>query len=198
MNLPNKLTVLRLILVPFFVAALFVPIPHHMLIALLIFAAASFTDHLDGRIARKYNLITDFGKFLDPVADKVLVISALVSFVPLGHAELWAVLVIIAREFMVTSVRLVAADSGKVIAANSWGKFKTISQLVAILVILILQYIQELISLGIVPSFSVGAADSGLFFALIGHSLILISVFFTVLSGGIYLKQNWHLIKTAK
>ena len=105
---------------------------------------------------------------------------------------------IIAREFMVTSVRLVAADSGKVIAANSWGKFKTISQLVAILVILILQYIQELISLGIVPSFSVGAADSGLFFALIGHSLILISVFFTVLSGGIYLKQNWHLIKTAK
>ena len=198
MNLPNKLTVLRLILVPFFVAALFVPIPHHMLIALLIFAAASFTDHLDGRIARKYNLVTDFGKFLDPVADKVLVISALVSFVPLGHAELWAVLVIIAREFMVTSVRLVAADSGKVIAANSWGKFKTISQLVAILVILILQYIQELISLGIVPSFSVGAADSGLFFALIGHSLILISVFFTVLSGGIYLKQNWHLIKTAK
>ena len=198
MNLPNKLTVLRLILVPFFVAALFVPIPHHMLIALLIFAAASFTDHLDGRIARKYNLITDFGKFLDPVADKVLVISALVSFVPLGHAELWAVLVLIAREFMVTSVRLVAADSGKVIAANSWGKFKTISQLVAILVILILQYIQELISLGIVPSFSVGAADSGLFFALIGHSLILISVFFTVLSGGIYLKQNWHLIKTAK
>ena len=198
MNLPNKLTVLRLILVPFFVAALFVPIPHHMLIALLIFAAASFTDHLDGRIARKYNLITDFGKFLDPVADKVLVISALVSFVPLGHAELWAVLVIIAREFMVTSVRLVASDSGKVIAANSWGKFKTISQLVAILVILILQYIQELISLGIVPSFSVGAADSGLFFALIGHSLILISVFFTVLSGGIYLKQNWHLIKTAK
>ena len=198
MNLPNKLTVLRLILVPFFVAALFVPIPHHMLIALLIFAAASFTDHLDGRIARKYNLVTDFGKFLDPVADKVLVISALVSFVRLGHAELWAVLVIIAREFMVTSVRLVAADSGKVIAANSWGKFKTISQLVAILVILILQYIQELISLGIVPSFSVGAADSGLFFALIGHSLILISVFFTVLSGGIYLKQNWHLIKTAK
>ena len=198
MNLPNKLTVLRLILVPFFVAALFVPIPHHMLIALLIFAAASFTDHLDGRIARKYNLITDFGKFLDPVADKVLVISALVSFVPLGHAELWAVLVIIAREFMVTSVRLVAADSGKVIAANSWGKFKTISQLVAILVILSLQYIQELICLGIVPSFSVGAADSGLFFALIGHSLILISVFFTVLSGGIYLKQNWHLIKTAK
>ena len=169
-----------------------------MLIALLVFAAASFTDHLDGRIARKYNLVTDFGKFLDPVADKVLVISALVSFVPLGHAELWAVLVIIAREFMVTSVRLVAADSGKVIAANSWGKFKTISQLVAILVILILQYIQELISLGIVPSFSVGAADSGLFFALIGHSLILISVFFTVLSGGIYLKQNWHLIKTAK
>ena len=199
MNLPNKLTVLRMILVPFFVAALFVPFPHHYLVAGIIFAAASITDHLDGRIARRDNLITNFGKFLDPLADKILVISAMVCFVKLGFAELWAVLIIIAREFMVTSIRLVAVDEGKVIAANSWGEFKTISQIAAIGVILALQYVQELVELNLIPTFSVGAVSSGFFFAfLIGHIFVLICTFFTVLSGGVYLKQNWYLIKNAK
>ena len=198
MNLPNKLTVLRMILVPFFVAALFVPFPHHYLVAGIIFAAASITDHLDGRIARRDNLITNFGKFLDPLADKILVISAMVCFVKLGFAELWAVLIIIAREFMVTSIRLVAVDEGKVIAANSWGKFKTISQIAAIGVILALQYVQELVELNLIPTFSVGVVSSGFFFTLIGHIFVLICTFFTVLSGGVYLKQNWYLIKNAK
>lgn len=198
MNLPNKLTVLRMILVPFFVAALFVPFPHHYLVAGLLFAIASITDHLDGRIARRHNLITNFGKFLDPLADKVLVISALVCFVKLDFAEVWAVLVIIAREFMVTSIRLVAVDGGTVIAANHWGKFKTISQIAAIGVILALQYVQELVELGLIPAFSVGAVSSGFFFTLIGHIFVLICTFFTVLSGAVYLKQNWHLIQHAK
>ena len=124
MNLPNKLTVLRMILVPFFVLALLWPFPHHFLIALIIFGAASYTDHLDGMLARKHNQITDFGKFMDPLADKILVISALVCFVSLGLCDVWLVLLIIAREFMVTSIRLVAAGKGSVIAANNWGKAK--------------------------------------------------------------------------
>ena len=143
-------------------------------------------------------MITNFGKFFNPLADKILVISAMVCFVKLGFAELWAVLIIIAREFMVTSIRLVAVDEGKVIAANSWGKFKTISQIAAIGVILALQYVQELVELNLIPTFSVGAVSSGFFFTLIGHIFVLICTFFTVLSGGVYLKQNWHLIKNAK
>lgn len=187
-----------MVLVPFFVAALFAPFPHHFLVAGLIFAAASVTDHLDGRIARKHNMITDFGKFLDPLADKILVLSALVCFVALGFAEVWAVLVILAREFMVTSIRLVAAGSGKVVAANFWGKFKTVSQIAAIGVILALQYIQELAGLGIIPVFSVGSLSSGFFFTLIGHIFILVCTFFTVLSGAVYLKQNFHFIRNTK
>lgn len=198
MNLPNKLTCLRMVLVPFFVAALFAPFPHHLLVAGVIFAAASFTDHLDGRIARKQNLITDFGKFLDPLADKILVLSALVCFIALGFAEVWVVLVILAREFMVTSIRLVAADSGKVIAANAWGKAKTISQIAAIGLILAMQYVQELVGLRLIPAFSVGSLSSGFFFTFIGHLLLLVTAFFTVLSGVIYLKQNFHLIRNAK
>lgn len=198
MNLPNRLTCLRMALVPFFVAALFAPFPHHFLAAVLLFAAASVTDYFDGHIARKYHMITDFGKFLDPLADKILVLSALVCFVALGYAEVWAVLVILAREFMVTSIRLVAAGSGKVVAANIWGKAKTVSQIVAIAVILILQYIQELVELGIIPQFRVGVLPSGYFFTLIGHIFILICTCFTILSGAVYLKQNFHFIRHAK
>ncbi len=198
MNLPNKLTCLRMALVPFFVAALFSPFPHHWLVAGVLFAIASVTDHLDGRIARKYHMITDFGKFMDPLADKILVLSALVCFVAMGYAEVWAVLVILAREFMVTSIRLVAAGSGKVVAANFWGKFKTISQIAAIGVILALQYVQELVHLQLIPAFFVGTLSSGYFFTLIGHLFILICTFFTVLSGAVYLKQNFHFIRNAK
>ena len=123
MNLPNKLTIFRMVLVPFFVAAvLWESLPHHYLIAFLIFAAASYTDHLDGKIARRDNLITNFGKFMDPLADKILVISALVCFVSLDLTNVWFVVIIIAREFMVTSIRLLAAERGLVIAANIWGK----------------------------------------------------------------------------
>ena len=155
MNLPNKLTIARVIMVPFFVLFLVnITIPHHIIIALGIFALASFTDHLDGRIARKHNLITNFGKFLDPLADKILVISALICFVYLGWTNVWFLIVIVAREFMVSAVRLIAADNGKVVAANVWGKIKTISQMVAILVILILQYLRELMSLNLMPTFA--------------------------------------------
>ena len=199
MNLPNKLTVARIIMVPFFVVFLVnVTIPHHFLIAGLIFALASFTDLLDGTIARKRNLITNFGKFLDPLADKILVISALVCFVSLGLAELWFVLIIIAREFMVTSIRLIAVNTGEVIAANIWGKAKTVSQMVAIVGILIMQYLQELINLSVMPSFTVGQFSSDTVFWFAGNVLVGISTLFTIISGVIYLKQNWNLFKNSK
>ena len=199
MNLPNKLTVARIIMVPFFVVFLVnVTIPHHFLIAGLIFALASFTDLLDGKIARKRNLVTNFGKFLDPLADKILVISALVCFVNLGLAELWFVLIIIAREFMVTSIRLIAVNTGEVIAANIWGKAKTVSQMVAIVGILIMQYLQELINLSVMPSFTVGQFYSSTVFWFAGNVLVGISTLFTIISGAIYLKQNWTLFKNSK
>lgn len=195
MNLPNKLTVLRMVLVPFFVLALLWPFPHHYLVALILFGAASYTDHLDGKLARKNNQITDFGKFMDPLADKILVISALVCFVSLGLCDVWLVLLIIAREFMVTSVRLVAAGKGKVIAANNWGKLKTVSQIVAICVILFTQYLQELGSLGGLPWIS---EETAVLFWCIGEIFLAAATLFSVLSGLIYLRQNWELVRTAK
>lgn len=195
MNLPNKLTVLRMILVPFFVLALLWPFPHHYLVALALFGVASYTDHLDGMLARKHNQITDFGKFMDPLADKILVISALVCFVSLDLCDVWLVLLIIAREFMVTSVRLVAAGKGTVIAANNWGKVKTVSQIVAICVIMLTQYLAELGSLGILTWVN---GDAVVLFWAIGEVFLAVATFFAVLSGLIYLKQNWEIVRTAK
>ena len=196
MNTPNKLTVLRMILVPFFVASLLAgdSLPHHNLIALVIFAAASYTDHLDGKIARSRNLVTTFGKFMDPLADKIMVISALVCFVSQGLANVWLVLLIIFREFMVTSVRLVAADTGVVVAANNWGKAKTVSQIVAILAILFLQYLLELVSIGVLPAFTVFGSDPAAWFTFVGNLLLLVTSALALLSGLIYLIQNWKIV----
>lgn len=197
MNTPNKLTVLRVALVPFFVSFLLLPrLPHHFLLAGLVFGVASYTDHLDGMLARKNGQITNFGKFMDPLADKILVISALVCFVSLGLAPVWMVLLIIAREFMVTSIRLVAASSGVVLAANWWGKAKTVTQMVAISFILVVQYLSELGALGIVPALAEKAlADACL---LAGNILLFAATVASVLSGVIYLKQNWPIISDMK
>ena len=139
MNLPNKLTVLRVILVPFFVFFLlgadwigsFSPY-----IALIIFIVASLTDMLDGKIARKFNLVTNFGKFMDPLADKLLVCTALICLTSMNRLNVIVVLVIIAREFIISGFRLVASDNGIVIAASYWGKFKTVSQMALIIVLI--------------------------------------------------------------
>ncbi|MDF2632278.1 MAG: pgsA [Caproiciproducens sp.] len=199
MNLPNKLTVVRVILVPFFVFFLLLPsIPHHFLWALIIFSAAAYTDHLDGKLARKNNQITNFGKFMDPLADKIMVVSALVCFVNLGLADTWCVILIIAREFIVTSIRLAAVDNGVVVAANNWGKTKTISQIIAIVTILAFQYIQELVTLGKLSAFTISGMSSTVVFGQIGFVLILIATFFAILSGFIYVKQNIGAINTTK
>lgn len=133
MNLPNKLTLFRVILIPFFVAFMLVNITSYdKWIALAIFIIASLTDLLDGKIARKYNLVTNFGKFMDPLADKLLVCSALICLVALNKIPAWMVIVIIAREFIISGFRLIASDNGVVIAASYWGKFKTTFQMVMI------------------------------------------------------------------
>lgn len=133
MNLPNKLTMFRVILIPFFVLFLLVDITSiDKWIALAIFIVASLTDLLDGKIARKYNLVTNFGKFMDPLADKLLVCSALICLVEMAKLPAWMVIVIIAREFIISGFRLIASDNGVVIAASYWGKFKTTFQMVMI------------------------------------------------------------------
>ena len=140
MNLPNKLTVLRVLLIPFFVAALLWAGGDNMTLrygAAAIFIVASLTDLLDGKIARKYNLVTNFGKFMDPLADKLLVCSALICLIELGEIPAWMVIVIISREFIISGFRLVASDNGVVIAASYWGKFKTTFQMIAVILLIL-------------------------------------------------------------
>lgn len=199
MNLPNKLTVFRIILVPVFVAVILSPpVPGHYLWSWLIFGGASLTDHFDGRIARKRNQITNFGKFLDPLADKILVVSAFVCLMQLGFANIWCVLIVIAREFMVTFIRLIAAENGVVIAANKWGKAKTISQMAAVLLILAMQCVQELVAAGALHPFAIAGAGSDSAFLLFGNILVWIAAALTLISGAVYLKQNIRLINSTK
>lgn len=146
MNLPNKLTLLRVLLVPFFVASLLWGQGQNQMlrvVALIIFIVASLTDMLDGQIARRYHLVTNFGKFMDPLADKLLVCSALICFVELRQISAVVVIIIIAREFVISGFRLVAADVGVVIAASWWGKLKTVSQMIAVILMII--HLQPLI-----------------------------------------------------
>ena len=206
-NLPNKLTLLRIVLVPFVIAAILIRFPFHYLVAGILFGIASITDALDGRIARRDNLITDFGKFADPLADKILVISVLVCFVKFGLCGAVPLIIIIFREFAVTSVRLVASAKGKVIAANMWGKVKTVSQIAAIVTIFVLQTALDIISLAmvgwIVPNGALDLYNWTAYhtlgtisdvFNIIGQVLLWIVAIITVISGVKYLVDNKEVI----
>ena len=183
---------LRMALVPFFVFFTLADfIPHHLLIAGLIFGAASYTDHLDGKIARRDNLITNFGKLMDPLADKIMVMSALICFVATGFTNVWFVLLIMVREFAVTSIRLIAVENGKVIPANSWGKAKTVSQIAAICVIL--QYVLELDTLGLVALPAIETVQA--VFYWIGFALMGVAALLAVVSGVIYAKDSAGLFR---
>ena len=177
MNLPNKLTILRVIMIPFFVFFLLSGVggSASKWIALVIFAAASITDTLDGYIARRDNLITDFGKFMDPLADKLLVCSAMICLVEMGRIPAWIVIVIISREFIISGFRLIASDNGRVIAASYWGKFKTASQMVT--VILLVLNIQNTV------------------FTVLGTVFIYISLVLTVVSLIDYIAKNKEVLK---
>ena len=171
MNLPNKLTVLRVIMVPFFVFFMLTGVggAANKWIALIIFCVASLTDMLDGKIARARNLVTNFGKFMDPLADKLLVCSAMICMIELGRLPAWIVIIIIAREFIISGFRLIAAENGVVIAANYWGKFKTVSQMIMI-ILLILHF--------------------GGIFAVLEQIFIWLSLALTVISLITYIWQN--------
>lgn len=189
LNLPNKLTLLRILLVPLFVIFLLVnTIPFSYLWALIIFILASITDFFDGYYARKNNMVTDFGKFLDPLADKILVVSAFCCFIQMDIIGAVPVIIVLFREFAVTSVRLVAASNGKVVAANMWGKTKTVSQIIAIVVTLVLQMVLQFLD-------SSGLTD---IFTIIINIVIWASVILTIISGMVYLKDNSELYKNAK
>lgn len=176
MNLANKITLVRVLLIPVFLIVLFSNYPNSNYIAALIFAIASVTDGLDGYIARSRNQITTLGKFADPLADKLLVSAALISMVQLGRIPAWIVVVIIAREFTITGFRTIAASEGLTIAASPLGKIKTITQLVAIISLLINNFPFELIN---IP------------FDII---MLYISLFFTVISGIDYIYRNRHVL----
>lgn len=176
MNLPNKLTIFRVILIPVFIIALMsgiIPEPVNRYVGVVIFCVASFTDYLDGHIARKYNLVTNFGKFMDPLADKLLVCSAMICMISTGQLEAWFVIIIIAREFIISGFRLVAADSGIVIAASYWGKFKTVSQMFMVIVLIM---------------------DLGGVFDVIGTILIWASLILTIVSLVDYVAKNIQVL----
>ncbi len=190
MNLPNKLTILRCIMTPVFLFAMLVNFPGHYLVALLLFIAASLTDMFDGRIARERNLITNLGKFLDPLADKMLTTAAFLGLMTVigGDGLCWAVMLILAREFMVTSVRLLAAKDGVVVAASMAGKTKTVMQMVAIIYMLTLLQVADWFG-AMIPQ---GLATA---LVVIGYVCIWVSVIATVVSGIEYVWQLRHYFK---
>ena len=183
MNTPNKLTVLRMILAPVFLAVFLAQsIPYHYWWAVLVFSAAAITDAVDGKLARKNDQITVFGKLLDPVADKMLTTAAL-----LGLCNICIVMIVLTREFAVTSVRLIASAEGVVIPANIWGKLKTVSQMTFTIVIMLLAAVQEM-----------GSLPASFPLALISNILLWITAVLTVVSGVIYLMRSTKIITFTK
>lgn len=191
MNTPNKLTVLRFILSAVFFAIAMIDFPHHWLIALVVFIIASITDLLDGKIARKHNLVTDFGKFLDPIADKMLTTAAFLvfTFKHIGAGVVVITFIVLAREFIVTSLRLIAADKQTVIAANIWGKTKTVMQMIAIITTLVFLYAMELFSF---PEIVCTVLT------VIYTVCLWISAFFTVVAGVTYIVDNRKFLNYKK
>lgn len=177
MNLPNKLTVIRILAIPLFLIFLYISKGVFRFLPLLIFAAAAITDAIDGHIARRDNLVTDFGKFMDPLADKLLTTSAFIAFVEIGYLSSWVVVLIISREFLISGFRTLAASKGITIAANPWGKIKTVFQMILIVVILL--------------NYTGYAAFTNAWIT----PLVAIVVLLTVTSGATYIYENLEVIK---
>ncbi len=194
LNLPNLLTVSRVVITPLFlVTILMETLPHRFLIACVIFSIASITDAVDGHLARKNNMITNFGKFLDPIADKILTTAALLAFMFMGLCNIWIVMLVLTREFAIASVRMIAATNGVVIPANVWGKIKTVSQMVFTILIMLLG-----------EAYFVVETSNAILFAelpdlsLISNGLLWITAILTVVSGGIYLYDSRKIIDFTK
>jgi CDP-diacylglycerol--glycerol-3-phosphate 3-phosphatidyltransferase len=188
MNLPNQLTLARLFLVLPFVIALSIDFPGAKALALVLFILATLTDYLDGLIARRWDLVTDFGKLMDPLVDKIMTVSAFICLVAVGYLPAWAVITIVSREFLITGLRLIAASQGKVLPAERLGKHKTAWQMLTIIFFLALLAVGKLGWVG---------QDEALTGALtiIGWGLVLVTVLLTIASGASYLAKNWDLVR---
>ena len=189
MNLPNKLTISRFVLTALFLAAMFSHVPYHETVALLLFSAASLTDYFDGKIARRDKLITNFGILMDPLADKILICSAFIAFVDRGWMQGWMVVIIVARELAITGLRLLAASKNVVLAAERFGKDKTISQIVAIISLLVLKSYQQWHGLG-EWTFGIPVFAHRPWVADFTPLAIWVAVALTFISGWLYLWRN--------
>lgn len=183
MNLPNKLTVCRIILTPVFLFLFCAEfIPHNYFFALITFIVAAVTDAADGKIARKNNIVTNFGKIADPIADKILTTSILLCFMLIDLCSIWVVLIILTREFTISAIRITAASQGAIIPANIFGKIKTVSQMVASIIILLAVVIEKE-NIYAIPNLNI-----------ISAVLLWITVFFTIISGIVYIKDSMKII----
>lgn len=190
LNLPNKLTLIRMFLAPIYLALMLIEFPYHYIVALAVFAVASLTDMLDGKIARKNNLITVFGKLLDPLADKMLTTAALLVFMREGWCSIWIVMIVLTREFAVAGVRLIATAQGIVIPANYWGKAKTVSQMVFTIVIMLLAELDA--------TFDIFANAGWFTLARVSNIMLWITAVLTVVSGITYFVDSKKLIDFSK
>lgn len=190
LNLPNKLTLIRMFLAPIYLALMLIEFPYHYIVALAVFAVASLTDMLDGKIARKNNLITVFGKLLDPLADKMLTTAALLAFMREGWCSIWIVMIVLTREFAVAGVRLIATAQGIVIPAHYWGKAKTVSQMVFTIVIMLLAELDA--------TFDIFANAGWFTLARVSNIMLWITAVLTVVSGITYFVDSKKLIDFSK
>lgn len=194
LNTPNKLTIARMVITPVFLALImWESLPHRFLIATLVYSLAAVTDAIDGKLARKNNQITNFGKLLDPIADKVLTTSALLAFMVMDLCNIWIVMIVLTREFTIASIRMIAAAGGVVIPANIWGKIKTVSQMTFTIVIMLLGEVYYIM----------GNINAELFsklpsLSIISNSLLWITAILTVVSGVIYIKDSIKVIDYTK
>lgn len=194
LNTPNKLTVARIIITPLYLALiLWETLPHRFLIATLVYSIAAITDAIDGKLARKNNQITNFGKLLDPIADKILTTSALLAFMQMGLCNIWIVMIVLTREFTVASIRMIAAADGVVIPANFWGKLKTVSQMTFTIVIMLLGELYSILAI-----YSPVWYDEMPSLALISNILLWITAILTVISGVIYVLDSKKVIDYTK
>ncbi len=196
LNVPNQLTIARIVMTPVFLALiLWESLPHRFLIAALMYSVAAVTDAVDGKLARKNNQITNFGKLLDPIADKILTTSALLAFMTMGLCNVWIVMIVLTREFTISSIRMIAAADGVVIPANFWGKLKTVSQMTFTIVIMLLgecyQYLPQIFCPGVTCPYWLTLAN-------ISNCLLWITAVLTVVSGIIYIKDSKNVIDFKK
>lgn len=198
LNTPNKLTIARMIITPIYLAVvLWASLPHRFLIATLIFSVAAITDAIDGKLARKNNQITNFGKLLDPIADKILTTSALLAFMVMGLCNIWIVMIVLTREFAIASIRMIAAANGVVIPANMWGKVKTTCQMTFTILIMLLGEAEYIVTDCLKLDFFT-KLPHWLSLPVVSNFLLWITAVLTIVSGIIYIKDSKNVIDYSK